>query len=798
MQRTVWTPPKKSQRFSLTHGVAGVDDSGLMRCGALTGWEEIVLSSIAPAGPRQLLRRLREVMASGGLAHERLNRLVKVIAANMVAEVCSVYVIRGGKLELFATEGLNPDAVHITKLDIGEGLVGTIAENGRPLALPEARNHPKFVYRPETGEEMFHSLMGVPMLQGGRVVGVLVVQNQKARQYTDDEMEAMQTVAMVLAEMVGGGLLAEAPDSNDGVANGLPQRLEGTIFSEGLGYGHAVLHDPQIIVEHHIADDINRELQRLNTALSELRDHVDDMLHSAFIAPGGESREILETYRMFANDRGWISRLREAVRDGLTAEAAVERVQIDNHNRMEEIADPYLRERLHDLEDLSNRLMRHLTGRQIAAKDRRLPENAVIVARNMGPAELLDYDIDRVNGILLEEGSNTAHVAIVARALQLPVVGRIERLIDNVQADDEILVDSDNGQVFLRPNDDVRAAFSANIEIHEQREARFAALRDEPAVSADGVRIGLNINAGLLADLPHLDTTGADGIGLFRTEFHFMVRATLPTVRTQRDFYGRVFEQSGDRRVLFRTLDVGGDKVLPYLRRYADEENPAMGWRAIRLSLDRPVLLRMQLRALLQAAALHGRELNVMFPMVAEVGEFDQARNLLDREIRRAEKLGGVTPPDVRVGTMFEVPSLSWQLDWLLPKIDFLSIGSNDLVQFLFASDRSNPRLSQRYDVLSPAVLLLLRDVVARCDEAGVPVSLCGEAAGRPLEAMGLLAIGLRNISMATRSIGAVKLLVRALDLSDLSVKMTQWLQEGQTDIRARLRRYADENEIPI
>lgn len=754
------------------------------------------MSSIAPTGPRQLLRRLREVMAGGGLAHERLNELVKVIAANMVAEVCSVYIIRGGQLELFATEGLNPNAIHITRLDVGEGLVGTIAQTGRPLALSEARSHPKFAYRPETGEDLFHSLMGVPMLQGGRVVGVLVVQNQISRRYTEDEMEAMQTVAMVLAEMVGGGLLAEAPDYDAAAANGLPQRLEGMILSEGLGYGRAVMHDPRIVVEHHIADDIDTELERLNRALDELREQVDEMLHSAFVAPGGESREILETYKMFSHDRGWTTRMREAVHDGLTAEAAVERVQIDNHNRMAEIADPYLRERLHDLEDLSNRLMRHLSGRHVAAKDRELPENAVIVARNMGPAELLDYDIDRVAGILLEEGSNTAHVAIVARALQLPVVGRIERLVDQVEPDDEILVDSDNGQVFLRPNDDVRAAFAANIEIHEEREARFAALRDQPAQTPDGIRIQLNINAGLLADLPHLETTGADGIGLFRTEFHFMVRATLPTVRTQSEFYGRVMDQSGDRQVLFRTLDVGGDKVLPYLKRSGDEENPAMGWRAIRMSLDRPVLLRMQLRALLQAAA--GRELSVMFPMVAEVGEFVHARSLLERELQRVEKLGGTLPATLRVGTMFEVPSLAWQLDQLLPLVDFVSIGSNDLMQFLFASDRSNPRLSQRYDVLNPAALSLLRDVVRRCDDADVPVGLCGEAAGQPIEAMGLLAIGLRNISMATRSIGAVKLMIQALNLSDLAAEMEQWLGEGRSDIRVLLQKHADEHGIPL
>jgi phosphotransferase system enzyme I (PtsP) len=754
------------------------------------------VNTVVPSGPRMLLRRLRELMAGGGSAQARMDQLVKVIAANMVAEVCSVYLLRAGVLELFATEGLNPRAVHETTLSVGEGLVGMIAASARPLALPEAQSHPNFAYRPETGEEIYHSLMGVPLLSGGRVVGVLVVQNRTARQYSEDELEAMQTIAMVLAEMVGGALSSEVSGIGPLGADGLPRRLSGMVLNDGLARGVAVLHEPRIVVERHVADDITGEMERLDRGIADLREQIDGMLRSPVVGTGGESREILETYRMFANDRGWISRLHEAVRGGLTAEAAVERVQVDNRARMSEIKDSYLRERLHDLEDLSNRLMRHLTGHHLASEEKTLPPDAVLIARDMGPAELLDYDVSRIKALLLEDGSPTSHVTIVARALQIPSIGRINRLIDTVDAGDEILVDGENGQVFVRPGEDVLEAFSSTLETRAAREARFAAVRDKPAITADGTRIALNINAGLLADLQQLEDTGADGIGLYRTELHFMVRATLPTVRTQRAFYGRVLDHAGERPVVFRTLDVGGDKVLPYLARHDDEQNPAMGWRAIRLSLDRPVLLRMQLRALLQAAA--GRNLNVMFPMVAELSEFTAARELLDREVRRLERLGDTPPASIRVGTMFEVPSLAWQMDALLPHINFLSIGSNDLMQFLFASDRGNPRLASRYDILSPAPLNLLRDVVRRCQAANVPVSLCGEAAGRPLEALALIGIGLRSISMAGGSVGAIKVLVRSIDLPTLQPFVESLLETSQESIRPQLTQFAQDHGLAI
>jgi phosphotransferase system enzyme I (PtsP) len=754
------------------------------------------VNAAGPSGPRILLRRLREVMAGPGDAQARMDQLVTVIAANMVAEVCSIYLLRDGVLELFATEGLKRSAVHQTVLRVGEGLVGQIAQLAKPMALSEARSHPNFAARPETGEEDYHSLMGVPVLRGGRVVGVLVVQNKTNRDYLSDEIEAMQTIAMVLAEMVGGALQEEVPGVGTIGSDGLPMRLAGLALNDGLARGVAVLHEPRIVVEQHVADDVDDEAARLNTAIAELRTQVDGMLQAAIAEPSGESRDILETYRMFAHDKGWMARMHEAVQSGLTAEAAVERVQVENRARMSEIGDAYLRERLHDLEDLSNRLMRHLTNNGGQLSDGDLPDQAVVVAWNMGPAELLDYDVNRIKALVLEEGSPTSHVAIVARALQIPVIGRLDQLLEVVDSGDDLVVDGDNGQLFVRPGADALEAFGANLELRQAKAAQYAALRDQPAVSKDGTRIHLNLNAGLLADLPHLDETGADGIGLYRTELHFMVRATLPTVSMQTEFYSRVLDQAGDRPVVFRTLDVGGDKMLPYLTRYDDEQNPAMGWRAIRLSLDRPVLLRMQIRALLKAA--EGRPLAIMFPMIAEVSEFVAARALLDREVERQSRMGEEGPSSLRVGTMLEVPSLAWQLSALLPLVDFISIGSNDLMQFLFASDRGNPRLANRYDELSPSALSIVRDIVQNCAAAAVPVSLCGEAAGRPVDAMALIGLGLRSISMGAASIGPVKMMVKSLDLPALQEFMTNIYESPEHSLRDALTQFAENHDVAI
>ncbi len=747
-------------------------------------------------GPWLLLRRLREVMAEPVDAQERLDKIVVLIAANMVAEVCSVYVLREhGVLELCATQGLKQEAVHTSKLRIGKGLVGLIAELAEPLNLPNAQEHPSFAYLPETGEEIYQSFLGVPILRGGHTLGVLVVQNRVKRTYSEEEVEALQTTAMMVAELFASGELDidAAPDID--IRHLRSHHLTGAALSDALGLGHAVFHEPRIVVRNLIAEDVEYEQKRLGEALDRLRASIDSMLARGDMAGAGEHRDVLDAYRMFAHDRGWTKRLREAVSTGLTAEAAVERVQNDYRARMMRQTDPYLRERLHDLDDLGNRLQRELVGAPNVSRSD-LPKDSIIIARTMGPAELLDYDRERIRGLVLEEGSATSHVAVVAKALGIAAVGQIERALDLIDESDPIIVDGQTGDVHIRPAADVEAAYVEKVRFRARRQAQYDKDRDLPAISKDGTPVALLVNAGLLVDLPHLRESGADGIGLFRTELQFMLATNLPRVREQERVYAQVLDVAAGRPVTFRSLDVGGDKVLPYLRS-PREENPALGWRAIRLALDRPGLLRIQARALMRAAAK--RDLRLMFPMVSDVTEFRDARAVIEREKAYLVHHGYALPETVTLGAMIEVPAVLFELDALLEEVDFISVGSNDLVQFMFAADRGNPRLNARFDTLSISVLRALANIVEKADATNVPVTLCGEMASRPLEAMALIGLGYRSISMTPAAVAPVKAMVRETNIDVLQAEMADLMKDAGTgSLRSRLLDFARQNDIPV
>jgi phosphotransferase system enzyme I (PtsP) len=746
----------------------------------------------AYGGPRVLLRRLREVMAEPVTAQERLDRIVVLIAANMVAEVCSVYVLRvDGDLELYATEGLNREAVHRTTMHKGEGLVGLVADEAEPVNLSDAQSHPAFSYKPETGEEIFHSFLGVPILRAGNTLGVLVVQNKSHRTYSDEEIEALQTTAMVIAEMVASGELG-SPETGLEPVGRRPAHATGAALSEGIGLGHVVLHEPRVVVKTFIAEDTEAELKRLDTALASLRASIDVLLDDGEVARAGEHRDVLEAFRMFANDRGWGRRLHEAVQTGITAEAAVERVQSDTRARMQRQTDPYLRERLHDLDDLANRLLRELTspGRGMAPVATQLPENAIVVARSMGPAALLDYDRSKLRGVVLEEGSASSHVAIVARALNIAAVGQIENATGLVEAGDALIVDGVSGEIHVRPTGDVERAYVDKVRFRARKQEQYRALRNAPSATRDGAQVKLLLNAGLLVDLPHIKETGAAGIGLFRTELQFMVASSMPKTAAQQALYRAVLDAADEKPVTFRTLDVGGDKILPYMQSEA-EENPALGWRAIRLGLDRPALMRTQLRALLNAGG--GRDLRIMFPMVACVSEFEAAREIVQREVARLIKHDHPQPSSIALGAMVEVPSLLFQLDELLKRADFISVGSNDLMQFLFAADRGNARVAGRFDPMSPAFLRVLAHIADRAKAAGKPVTLCGEIGARPLEAMALIGVGYRSLSMSPASIGPVKAALVEADAAELEafVKPLVARADGEATLRGELQNFA-------
>ncbi|HEX8300864.1 phosphoenolpyruvate--protein phosphotransferase [Sphingomonas sp.] len=753
----------------------------------------------AAASAREILTRLHDVMAKRLPAQSKLNSVVNTIGEVLDSEVCSIYLLREGVLELYATRGLAQEAVHVTRLGLGEGLVGTIAANVETLNLDEAEMHPAFAYRPETGEEAFHSFAGVPIIRRERAVGVLAVQHAEPRRYADVEIEALQTVAMVLSELIAN---ADLVDSSGGASTRMlptaASHAKGFKLVEGMAAGLAVFHQPRITIEHTVAEDTEAERHRVYAAFDKMREQIDKMASQAEFGVGGEHDEILATYRMFAYDEGWSRRINEAIDSGLTAEAAIERVQQRTRQRMREIDDPLLRDRMHDLEDLANRLLRIVSGQLGTAAQLGLRHDSILIARNMGPAELLEYDRRRLKGVVLEEGSLTAHVTIVARAMGVPVLGRVKDVRRLIAEGDMLLLDTIEESLFVRPTPAMEEAFAAKLVLSQKRRAALARLRGELPVTRDGHRLTVMVNAGLRDDLAALDLTGADGIGLFRTEFQFLVSATLPQRAEQKRLYKDVLDAAGERPVVFRTVDIGGDKALPYLNHdeHGDEENPAMGWRALRLALDRDGLMKAQARALIEAGA--GRTLNVMFPMVSEPWEFEQARSLFEAQRAWVAARGKMMPLEIRYGAMLEVPALAEVLDILLPRLDFLSIGTNDLTQFLFAADRAHPKLALRYDWLSPSILRFLKRVTDQCKAAGVPVGVCGEMGGRPLEAMALIGLGIERLSITPAAVGPIKAMVRSLDRAPLIETMARLLADGRTPIRAALIDWASEHSVEL
>ena len=750
------------------------------------------MSESTESESRKLLGRLREALAEDSAGQERLDKITHLIASSMGTEVCSIYLFRDSEtLELCATEGLKAEAVHQTRLRVGEGLVGRVAKSSHIVNTPDAPKAKGFRYMPETGEEIYSSFCGVPIQRLGENLGVLVVQSKDARDFTADETYALEVVAMVLAEMTELGAFVGDHDAMQ-VRHRQAVLIKAGSAQEGAAEGHVWLHEPRVVVTNPIADDPDVELQRLQEAVDTLRVGVDKMLEGA---AGGdkEQLQVLEAYRMFANSKGWMKRMESDIQRGLSAEAAVEKEQSTARARMEQVTDAYLRERLHDLDDVSNRLLRILTG-QGAQTGAEMPPDPILVARNIGPGELLEYGRS-LRGIILEEGSVGSHAAIVARALAIPLIIHADRISTEALNGDHVMVDGDQGIVHLRPDETVVAAFRDKIAMQAQAQERYASIRDKPATTLDGVTISLTMNAGLMADLPSLESSGAEGVGLFRTELQFLVRSQMPKRSELSALYTRVMDAAKDKRVIFRTLDIGSDKVLPYMKP-EDEPNPALGWRAIRVGLDKPGVMRMQLQALLRAA--NGRPLSVMFPFVAQYEEYTRAVWEMEKAKERERKLGHPLPEKLELGAMLETPSLGFAPQKFFDEVGFLSIGGNDLKQFFFAADRENERVRKRYDTLNVSFLSFLEGIVARCNHNATPLSFCGEDAGRPLEALCLAAMGLRSLSMRPASIGPVKSLLRRVVLADVRQVIIKAREEGEQSVRASVVAHLAEKGIIV
>ena len=734
---------------------------------------------------RRLFARLREALASGAAS---LPDIASLVAKELPSDACAIYVTRPGELlELAATYGLNIDAVGRVRLRLGEGIIGMVAASGDAMNLPDAQNHPRFVYRSEIGEERFASLFAMPVKRAGRILGVIAMQNVQPRLFSEMEVELVATVAMLLAEMLARAGATNLPE--EGFSDSLPRRYAGYVLSSGIARGPILPYGGAAPTAQLLTDDPATELKRLDRAVDTANKTLDGLIAASL--PGGNApRDVLDAYRMVAQSAGWLTRVKDAIKDGLTAETAVDKIARDLRERMRRIADPYLRERLADIEDMIGRLLVALGGAQ--AKPERA-DGVILLVRRLGPADLLDWHARGIAGVAIEEASPSGHAAILARALDLPALQVDRGALEAASADDAALLDAEGGTLILRPEGEVIQVYDRALAARSVRAAALAAYRDRPAVTKDGVCLKLMLNVGLALELDQLERTGADGIGLYRTEIAALAAGGVPDVAGQAAEYGRVMDRAKGQPVLFRTLDLGADKLLPG-ESGQGEENPAMGWRSLRVGLDRPAILRRQLRALLLGA--QGRPLSIMFPMVATVEEFRAARDLLEAEAARIRP----APELLRVGTMIEVPSLLFQLPGLLAETDFVSVGTNDLMQFLFAADRGTPELANRYDTLSAPVLELLERLVMACEEAGVPLSVCGEAAGRPLDALAFAAVGVTTLSMSGNAILPVKAVLAETDLESFRPILRDLRRSGAAggSIREPLTAWARERNLPV
>lgn len=745
-------------------------------------------------GNRRLLARLREMMtvsARAGTDGSRvaLRDLAVLVAGELVAEVCTIYAMRpGDMLELVATHGLNPESVGRTRLRVGEGIVGIVAATGQPQNLADAQNHPAFAYRPETGEDPYASLLAVPIRRAGRVLGVLAVQNRAPRGYLDDEVDVLETVAMLLAEVLAAAGASDGAEQ--GVGATMPRQFQGQVFAGGIAVGPVVIHGASGPLRKLVADDAEQEAERLEDAAAAMRQSLDELIAERMPdgPAGDDSREVLEATRLVAAESSWMRRVREMVAGGLTAEAAVHRATNELRERMRRVADPYIRERLADMEDLSSRLLAALDGEGAPA----VPRGVILFARRLGPAQVLEWHARGVGGIVIEEGSTAGHAAILCRALGIPALGGVRGVLEACEAGDSAILDADEGFVVLRPDTEVRSAYARAISTRSQMVTDFAAIQ-LPARTMDGVALQLMLNIGLVQEVAQLETTGAAGIGLFRTEIAMLARGEVVDVPEQTALYARVLDAAGGRPVRFRTLDLGGDKMLKDAAPVV-EENPAMGWRSLRVGLDRPALLRRQLRALLLAS--QGRTLSIMFPMVATLAEFRAARGLLFAEAARVRP----APERLLVGCMLEVPALLWQLPGLMAEADFVSIGSNDLMQFLFAADRGTPGMTGRYDLLSQPVLDVFDQIMAAASDRGVEVSVCGEHASRPIEAMVLAGLGITTLSMPASSLLRLKSVLARVDLCQVRavVATARRNAQGMASLRGPIASWAREHGLDV
>ena len=739
---------------------------------------------------RILLKRLKKTLSELGEAQARLNKIVKIIADSMNSEVCSIYLInRYNILELYATEGLRSKAVHYSQLNVGQGLVGKIAATAEPIKTSQASKTKGFRYLPETGEEIYNSFLGVPIQRLGKMLGVLVIQNLKNREFTEDDVYGLEIVAMVIAEMAELGVFTSS-DGSDELSQDKknPLSINGLVGKEGIVIGNTVLLEPQIKIQNPIADNTKLEKQKLKKSISKLNNQISEIISKKHFKKKGDFLEILETHKLLIEDRSWIKRMESSIDSGLSAIVAVEKEQTTTKSRIAKVKNFYFKERLNEFYEISNILLKILTNQKTYINLEGIKE-PILIARNISPLELVSLR-HQLKGIILEDGSVGSHTTIVSRALNIPLLIQTKDIINKISNGDKIILDADQGLVYLRPDKTISELYTSKLKLRNKAKKTFLASKNLEAKTLDNKKIFLMMNAGLMADLPSLDDSGADGVGLYRTELQFLISNKVPKRAEQAEIYCKVLDSAGTNPVFFRTLDIGSDKILPTITPEI-EPNPTLGWRAIRLTLERSGVFKMQVQALIRGAK--GRNLNIVIPLVTEINEFLKAKDIILDEINREKKRNRIVPNLIKIGAMLEVPSLVFAPNLFFKSVDFLMVGGNDLKQFFFAADRENEKVRKRYDMLSTSFLSFLKLIVKKSEKYKLPLSYCGEDAGKPIEALVLCSLGFKTLSMQPNCIAPVKSLLRNIKLSEIKQIVEFALEANYETVRNQVVEYLEE-----
>jgi phosphotransferase system, enzyme I, PtsP len=728
---------------------------------------------------------VQEVNAARGLG-QALNIIVQRVAEATGVDVCSIYLVdqETGEYVLMATLGLNPTAVGQVRLGVDEGLVGLVGERAEPINLNDADQHPRFRYFPETGEERFHSFLGVPIIHFRKLLGVLVVQQQARRRFGDAEVAFLMTVAAQLAGAIAHG---EASGGIDGLQEGgrRGSMLLGVPGSVGVAQGTAMVVYASAdlnAVPDRWPDDTDAEIELFLACVEAVREELRGISERLTGSIAAEEHHLFDAYLRMLDSDSLIKGTIEQIRAGNWAPGAL-RETIGRHVQVfNEMEDPYLRERASDVRDIGRRILMRL---QLDSGDERvLPDKVILVGREVSASQLAEIEPERLAGLVTARGSGNSHAAILARAFGVPAVMGVGELPVGRLDGRSMIVDGYSGRVYVDPSAPVRREYRRLMREEAELSAGLKSLQNLPAETPDGFKVSLYANTGLLSDINSSLNSGCDGIGLHRTEFPFMVRDRFPGEEEQTDIYRRVLEPFKGRPVVLRTLDVGGDKSLPYFP--VREDNPFLGWRGIRLTLDHPEIFLSQLRAMLRADVGVGN-LQIMFPMISRLDEVDQALVLLRRALAELLEEGyAVEMP--KVGVMIEVPAAVFQIDALAQRVDFLSVGTNDLTQYLLAVDRNNPRVANLYDELHPAVIRALQLVAESGRRYGKPVSVCGSMAGDPAAVILLLAMGVDGLSTSVASLPRIKWVVRTIAQSRARQLLSSALElDTPKEIRALL-----------